>query len=128
MSNLVIKKDPWFASVMIDKRELHEGTGTIIITISTELTNADSKFLKDVFARELEAGYRNLILDCKHVDMLFSVHVGIIWSNCQKFRKIKGDVRFLNMKEGVQAVLERLGLLKVIKVFDDIDDAIASFN
>jgi len=61
MSNLVIEKDPWFASVMIDKRELHEGTGTIVITISPDLTNADSKFLKDVLQTLSEYSLNYLI-------------------------------------------------------------------
>jgi len=58
------------------------------------------------------------------VQMLYSVQVGTILSQCQKQRKEGGELVLAKVNSSVQAVLERLGLLKVIHRFDELDEAI----
>ena len=125
MGSFISGDDIEFSSVIISKRSICEKTRAIVVRLNgMKLNFSESDYLKNVFDKEIAHSNCNVILDCQNIDMLFSVQVGIIWSYCRKFRDIGGDLALANLNSSITAVLERFGLLTVIKVGNSVDECI----
>ena len=125
MSSLIASNDIQFASVIVSKRSTCKTTGAIVLQLNGMKFNfSEADYLKNVLDKEIDHAHNNVILDCRSIDMIFSVQVGIIWSYCRKFRIIGGDLSLCNLNSSIFAVLERFGLSTVFKVGSSVDECI----
>lgn len=128
MDSWVASVDSSYSSIILVKRLIHKEKGLVLLTLNgKQLSSSKSEFLKNVFQRELDSHNSKLIIDCVKLDMIFSQHMGIILSYCKKLRTNKGDMHFVNVNSSIKAVFERFGLLKYLKIFEDIDAAVEEF-
>jgi anti-sigma B factor antagonist len=79
--------------------------------------------LKELIA----AGTQSLVMDFQGVQWINSTGIGIIISCLTTLRNRGGDVRFANLHGATQRYFEITKLEKVVKVFETIDQAVASF-
>tara|TARA_Y100000589_G_scaffold69068_1_gene60974 strand:- start:3927 stop:4316 length:390 start_codon:yes stop_codon:yes gene_type:complete len=129
MNSFLKPEDAEFASVIISERYIHKETGAVIIKLNgMKLNFSEADYLKNVLEKELAHNNHNIILDCKAIDMIFSVQIGIIWSHCRKFRDLGGDLILANLQSAISAVLERFGLSKVINVGKSVEDSLQFFK
>lgn len=75
----------------------------------------------------IEAGTQFLVIDFQNVRWINSTGIGIIISCLTTLRNRGGDVRFANLQGQTQQYVYIMNLEKVVKIFDSIEEAVASF-
>lgn len=85
--------------------------------------------LEDELHRLVEQGQRHLVLDLSRVSEMSSAGLRVIISAARLLRgqRVPGDLRLAAPGHRITQVLELAGLLPVLRVFTDRDQAIASF-
>jgi anti-sigma B factor antagonist len=106
--------------------EQRDGVVTVHIAGSVDGTTADS--LQQVFARELEAGHHQLIADFGAVDYTSSAGLRVLLGTVKRARSGGGDLRLAGTNPDVRKVLDLSGFTSILKVFETVDDAVASFG
>ena len=94
--------------------------GYIDTTTSSELERALDSLLK--------AGVFRIIIDLGNVDYISSAGWGIFISEIKGIRERGGDLKLSKMIPDVYEVFELLEFNYILKAFDEIEDAIRSFN
>ncbi len=75
----------------------------------------------------IDAGTQWLVMDLHDVQWINSSGIGAIISCLIMLRKRGGDVRFANLHEATAHYFHITKLETVVKIFDRIDEAVASF-
>lgn len=99
---------------------------TVHIAGSVDGLTADS--LQQVFARELDAGHAKLIADFGAVDYTSSAALRVLLGTVKRARSGGGDLRLAGPNPDVRKVLDLSGFSGILKVFETVDDAVASFG
>jgi anti-sigma B factor antagonist len=79
--------------------------------------------LKDL----IDAGAQWLVMDLQEVRWINSAGVGGIIACLTTLRKRGGDVRFANLHDASRHYFHITKLETVVKIFDSVDEAVASF-
>lgn len=106
--------------------EQRGGVCTVHIAGSVDGLTADS--LQQVLARELDAGHAKLIADFAAVDYTSSAGLRVLLGTVKRARSGGGDLRLAGPNPDVRKVLELSGFTGILKVFETVDDAVASFG
>lgn len=80
------------------------------------------------FEEQVNAGNVQLVTDLTDVEYMSSAGLRTLLTTLKQVRQLDGDLRVANAQQGVQKVLEMAGLTSIMKVFDDVDSAVTSFN
>jgi anti-anti-sigma factor len=99
---------------------------TVHIAGSVDGLTADS--LQQVLARELDAGHSKLIADFGAVDYTSSAGLRVLLGTVKRARSGGGDLRLAGPNPDVRKVLDLSGFTGILKVFETVDDAVASFG
>ncbi|MCI0693544.1 STAS domain-containing protein [candidate division KSB1 bacterium] len=75
----------------------------------------------------IDAGTQWLVMDLQDVQWINSTGIGAIISCLITLRKRGGDVRFANLHDATALYFHITKLETVVKIFDRIDAAVASF-
>lgn len=94
--------------------------GYIDTTTSSELERALDSLLK--------AGVYRVVIDLGNVDYISSAGWGIFISEIKGMRERDGDLKLARMIPDVYEVFELLEFHYILKAFDSIEEAIASFS
>ena len=106
--------------------EHREPSVVIIVTGSIDsLTAAD---LSEALTREIEAGARQVVLDMTGVEYTSSAGLRALLAGVKLARHHGGDFRLAGVQEFVFKVLELSGFTSILKSFDSVDEALASFE
>jgi anti-sigma B factor antagonist len=76
----------------------------------------------------IAAGTQSLVMNFQDVQWINSTGIGAIISCLTTLRNRGGDVIFANLHGATQRYFEITKLEKVVKIFDNIDEAVASFT
>ncbi|MCJ8345543.1 STAS domain-containing protein [bacterium] len=117
-----------FASILIDERLNDVESGVVTIRMSSELDHGTLKNLRSLFQREWDAENWKLVLNLKKLKFIYSAHIGVIWAFVQKMQKAKGGVHFCEVPESILSAFNTLGLTKVMKIYDNEEEALNSFS
>ncbi|MBV8881132.1 MAG: STAS domain-containing protein [Planctomycetaceae bacterium] len=74
------------------------------------------------------AGFSHLILDCGRLDYISSAGIGVLAATIKRCRDGKGDIRLCSVEDKMRRVMQIIGLLSLVKVYDDEKAAAASFK
>lgn len=89
-------------------------------------------FVVSAFLEEIESlvvnGIRNVVLDMRGVKFIMSTAIGAIVKSRKRVKESGGDLVISQPSPFVKDVLESLGLTKVIRVFDQNEQAIEIFG
>jgi anti-anti-sigma factor len=80
------------------------------------------------FAKEIEAGHINLVIDFGGVTYLSSAGVRAILAAMQDARTAGGDVRLAGAEGNIKRVIEMAGCSRIMKTFQAADDAVTSYT
>lgn len=69
-----------------------------------------------------------IVVDLKQISWLSSVGIGAILRSLQKVRKAGGDLRLSGLSEKVKNVLSITKLIGVIQTFENVNNAVESFQ
>lgn len=89
-------------------------------------------FVVSSFLEEIESlaanGIRNVVLDMRSVKFIMSTAIGAIVKSRKMMKDLGGDLVIAQPSGFVRDVLESLGLTKVIRVFDECQQAVEGFG
>ncbi len=84
--------------------------------------------LRETIQQVLEAGKRNILINLKKTKRLDSSGLAELVSGYETVKSQGGSVKLMNLPASVKNPLEVTQLITVFDIFDDEDEAIASFS
>jgi anti-sigma B factor antagonist len=99
---------------------------TVHITGRVDGLTADT--LQQVFSSEVAAGHHELVADFGAVDYTSSAGLRVLLGTVKEARSRGGDLRLAGPRPEVRNVLELSGFTGILKVFDTVEAAVASFG
>ncbi len=104
----------------------HHNVSVLAITGSVDSLTAEK--LTIILAEHVVAGSVRLVADFKAVDYTSSAGLRSLLGALKDSRRLGGDLRLAAVQPSVLRVLSISGFTSIIKVFDDIDSAVASYG
>ena len=109
--------------------ELRSQSGVKVIKLRGRLNLGDAvDNLRQTFDDSLAAGDTRFVMDLGEVTMLDSSGIGLLVRCLTAAKQHTGSVKLLNPSKFAVQTLRMTGLLKLFEVFDDLDQAVASFG
>lgn len=106
-------------------QELKDG---IIIALDGYIDIYTSQFFQNQVQKIVEAGYINLIFDCKSLNYVSSTGIGVFSSLLKNIKLQSGDIILVNMPEKVLEVFQLLCFSQLFQFRDSIEEAIKFFR
>lgn len=105
--------------------EAREDVTVVRIAGSVDGTTAEQ--LMAVFAGQLAAGRRRLVAALEAVDYTSSAGLRVLMGTVKEARTGGGDLRLAAPRQDVLKVLELAGFTGILKMYPDLESAVASF-
>jgi anti-anti-sigma factor len=83
--------------------------------------------LSDHITGLIESGVTQLVVDLAGVDYMSSAGLRVLLGAAKGTRAQGGDLRLASVQDDVQKVLSLSGFTSILKIYDDVDDAVASY-
>jgi len=99
-----------------------------VIDIPQRLTSDTSDTLKKLLKELVEEEKFKIVMNLEHTDYMDSSGLGAIVSKIASTRSHKGDIRLAKPKKYVINLLELTHIDQIVKIFDDINQAVESFG
>jgi len=103
-----------------------ENATVVAISGSVDSLNADQ--LIAVFAPSIAAGRVCLVADFSSVNYTSSAGLRSLLATVKDSRRAGGDLRIAGLQPQVERVLAIAGFTSIIRVFPDVDAAVASYR
>lgn len=100
----------------------------VVIDIPERLTIDTADELKKLLRDHVERGVVNLIMNLENTVYMDSSGLGAIVSKIAVTRSNKGDIRLASLKKYIEYLLELTHLDKIMKCYDTVEEAVASFE
>ncbi|MGD8726742.1 MAG: STAS domain-containing protein [Gemmatimonadales bacterium] len=100
----------------------------ITVRIAGSVDGLTAEDLQQIFSAEVEAGHHNLVADFGEVEYTGSAGLRVLLGTMKHARSSGGDLRLAAPRPEVLKVLDLSGFTSILKVFDTVDDAVASFE
>ena len=98
------------------------------VHITGRVDGLTAETLQQVFSSEVAAGHHELIADFSEVDYTSSAGLRVLLGTVKEARSRGGDLRLAGPRPEVRNVLELSGFTGILKVFDTVEGAVASFG
>jgi anti-sigma B factor antagonist len=99
----------------------------MVIAISGDVDAMTAPDLSTFLDKQLQAGFTQLIVDCRTIGYLGSAGVRIILHFLKATRQAGGDLRLANIQPEIFKVFDMTGIAGITHFYDDIPSAVASF-
>lgn len=100
--------------------------GNLIVRVKGELDLLTAETFRNLVERELNKGKaQNLILDMEQVSFIDSSGLGVILGRYRRIREEGGSMAIAGVKPHVKRILELAGIMGIIKVYDETEQALA---
>ena len=106
--------------------EQHQQVLVISLAGSFDALTADQA--RSYIGAQFDGGQRQVILDLGRVDFMSSSGVRVLLQMLKQSRKVGGDFRLAAPQPGIQRTLEIAGLVRVLKVYPTVEEAVHSFS
>lgn len=101
----------------------------LVVAIKGKLAGSpETELLHDKVKEYLNDDVKNIVFDLKHVHWLSSMGIGSIMRCVMTVRTNGGDLRLTGLSDKVKNVLSITHLVGVIKAYDTVQEALASFE
>ena len=98
----------------------------VSITGSIDALTADQ--ITGCVDEQINSGEKYLIIDLSEVEFMSSAGLRVILGALKETRKQSGDLYIAGARAGVERVLKMSGFSKILKIYDNVDNAIAQHN
>ena len=103
-------------------------SGRAVIICAGRVDVNNSRQLRDILNDVVARSCYQIVLDLSQTQYMDSSGLGAVVSRIADLRANGGDVRIAGAKNHVAGLFKLTHLDKVIKLFDDVDNATASFT
>ncbi|UCD84685.1 MAG: anti-sigma factor antagonist [Deltaproteobacteria bacterium] len=101
--------------------------GILILNIAGFIDGSNINFFSQQIHKQIEKGYRKIILDCSELKYLNSSALGIILDAHLLTNTHQGGVRILNLPSKIEKTFEILGFTEYFQIFSEENKAQQSF-
>lgn len=106
-----------------------ERRGTVTVaTVNGNVDGMTSAELQRVLGSEVAAGGHRLVVSLAGVDYTSSAGLRVLLAVVKEARGLGGDVCLAAVRDNVRKVLELSGFTSILKLFPDVDAAVASYG
>ncbi len=102
-----------------------KGKATVVSVVGS-IDALTSDTLMDALKEQIERGNTTLVMDFRQVDDVSSTGLRILLGVVKESRQLGGDLLLAAVREGPHRVLEMSGFMNILKVFSDVDAAVAA--
>lgn len=100
----------------------------LVIEVFGKLDTETSDYLMDCVQGEIEDGARMIVLDCSKLEYISSLGLGTLVRASLRVRKEEGAVVLSGVEGMVAEVLRLAQLGRMLHMYGNVDEAVASFN
>lgn len=104
-----------------------EFTHATVVRVKGSVDNLTADQLTGALQGYVNAGQVRLVCDLSGVDYTSSAGLRAILGTLKAARQEGGDFRLAAVRPGVQRILELSGFTSILKLYGDVDAAVASF-
>lgn len=109
--------------------QVKEAQDVVVITLTGEMVGGpDATALNDQVKELVKNGKNKVVINMKHVNWMNSSGLGILIGSVNTIRKSGGDLKLAHLNEKPRQVLEITKLDRVFGIFDQEEEAIASYS
>ncbi len=110
----------------MDVKLLRKGT-TLVIRIMEDMDHHSAQYLRQKIDNEIiKATVKNIVFDFSKVNFMDSSGIGVVVGRYKNIQKLNGKAAIVNANPKIMQIFEMSGVLKIIPVYTDLDDAISS--
>jgi len=111
------------------KLDLRENKGIAILEISGEITaGGGDQVLREAVDTVLGSGRNQILLDLSNVEFMDSAGIGELVASFRTVERLAGHLKILNAPPKVYNSLTIAKLLPIFEIYDDEEEAVASFK
>ena len=100
---------------------------TLIISPVASLDALTADQAHSYIGAQLDGGQQQIVVDLGQVDFMSSAGIRVRLDQLQRSRGIGGDLRLAATQPGVQRTLELSGMVRVLRVYPSVEDAVRSY-
>ncbi len=98
-----------------------------IISVKGSLDALTAPELADALATQLREGHTQLVADLAELEYTSSAGLRVLLNSVKEARNHDGDLRLAAVQPNVEKVLKLSGFMSIMKSFESVDAAVASF-
>ncbi|OGU61725.1 MAG: hypothetical protein A2V66_04455 [Ignavibacteria bacterium RBG_13_36_8] len=98
-----------------------------IINVDRASYNEAAKF-KEMLDEKIKSGTTKIVVDLTACEFIDSTFLGVLVSVLRKVSKEQGDLRLVGFKPAVRAMFELTRMFRVFESYEDLKEAVDSFN
>ncbi|GLC28658.1 anti-sigma F factor antagonist [Clostridium omnivorum] len=101
---------------------------TLIVYLMGELDHHSAEEVRTKIDDRLDrSGITKLIMDFTNVTFMDSSGIGVVIGRFKKLSLKKGEVCIANVNSSVKRVFELSGMFKIIKLYENLEQALSNF-
>ncbi|MBN1899434.1 MAG: STAS domain-containing protein [Spirochaetes bacterium] len=108
--------------------KVREVDGITIFNIEGEIDLYNAPTLKDEIKKKIEEQKYNIIINLEKVSYIDSSGIGALISSLSNLKKYQGGLKITNVTGSVRKVFELTKLTSFFEIYEQDDQAIASFS
>lgn len=99
-----------------------------VLTMSGEYTHEDTERFSRIVTERLDAGVKNIVLDCEHLEFIDSEGLESLVQLRERLALHQGHLRLVKPDDNVSKILEITRLDKSFQSLDDVEQAMRSLR
>lgn len=111
---------------MMETRVEHRGD-VAVVAVKGWIDASTAPELSTALINQIEAGQIRLIADMRGVEYTSSAGLRALLASLKHSRSRGGDFRLAGIQKDVLRVLDMSGFTSILKIYADVDEAVASF-
>lgn len=97
----------------------------LVVSVTGELDQHKAAHLREqIDLRVTHGNIKNLIFDFRNLDFMDSSGIGVIIGRYKLMRSTGGSVQIVVQKRTVKKILELSGIKKIIRIYENLSDAV----
>jgi anti-anti-sigma factor len=109
----------------IQDRQVNDVT---VLTLKGSIDAITSPQITEFIQAQIAKGHIKLVADLSGVDYTSSAGLRVLLGAIKETRARSGDLRLAGVQPDVQKVLNLSGFTNILKKFDDVNSAVASYS
>ncbi|HEV3028374.1 MAG TPA: STAS domain-containing protein [Planctomycetota bacterium] len=114
--------------VVFRKTPIVDDLYAAVLDLSGSLDGHTSIKFDEYLQAVTSAGFAHLILNCGKLDYISSAGIGVLAATIKRCRDVKGDIRLCSVEDKMRRVMQIIGLLSLVKTYENEKAAAASFK
>jgi anti-anti-sigma factor len=108
---------------------LQEEHGKIIVEVVDldRATMADASEFKEILFKDIDAGWKEIIIDLTECEFIDSTFLGTIVIALKKITELGGKLRLVGIQPEVATMFKLTKMNRVFEIFESREDALESF-